>query len=211
MLIARPRLIGIRLASSSQVRQAILRMKKHLPLVNILAQGGEVPSNGTSLPLMASQYGCAVSQLKRVALKSLGCIWPRRAPHMKHNYPLGPGGAPMGRAPGYFRTVVKEAGDPLARASVEGRECICDELRVLFTPYVALAKGARQPRISPGGVRHALGILRTLSCFAKDAARAETSALRLFRATYAFTDDEASSRQFMGPPSGRRGHRRCPL
>ena len=58
---ARPRAAELRRATPSDLRSTLLRVKKHLAQANapsledVLGQGSEVPSDGTSLLLMAAQ------------------------------------------------------------------------------------------------------------------------------------------------------------
>ena len=100
-----------------------------------------------------------MSRAERVALKSLGRCDLGPAPHMKYGLLLGPNVTSMGRAITYFRKVVKESDDPLARALAKEREYFRDRLRVLFAPHVPLVEGARPPQMLPGGLRHALVII----------------------------------------------------
>ena len=50
----------------------------------------------------------------------------------------------------------KEPDEPWVRALAEERAFICGGRRVLFTPYVSLAKGGRLLEVIPEGIRPAL-------------------------------------------------------
>ena len=87
----------------------------------------------------------------------------------------------VGRALAHFRR-----GSELMYALGNGREFFCGGLRALFTTRAPIVRGARTPKVILEGIRHALGVLRTLPRIAKNAARAETAALRVFNATYGY-------------------------
>ena len=63
-----PWMVQLRQASPGEVRSALRRVKKHLPpsnasgLEDVLGQGGEVPSESTSLLLMTAQMSGSGSQ-----------------------------------------------------------------------------------------------------------------------------------------------------
>ena len=59
---------------------------------------------------------------------------------MKFKRLLGHGVTSMVCALGYFRKVIKEISDLLVRALAMGREFICDDLRVLFTPHGSMVR-----------------------------------------------------------------------
>ena len=134
-------MVQLRQASPGEVRSALLRAKKRLPLSNtsgsedVLGQGGEVPSESTSLLLMAAQFSGSGSQAEKVALESVDRLRLSRAPHMKFRYLLSGGVRSMDKALEYFRRVAKESKDPLVCAVALEREFICEAMRVLFTPY----------------------------------------------------------------------------
>ena len=185
-------MVQLRRASPSEVRSALLRVKKHLPpsntsgLEDVLGQGGEVPSEGTSLLLMTAQFSGAGSQAEKVALESVDRLRLSRAPHMKFKYLLSGNVKSMDKALEYFRRVAKESKDPLVCAVAMEREFICDAMRVLFTPYAPSGKGLAPPSIRPEGLEQALAVFRTLSRMVKDAARMETPFLRVFDACYGY-------------------------
>ena len=89
ILVMCPWMAGLRRAPPSELRSALLRAKKHLPpsntsgLEDVLGQGGEVPSGGTSLLLMTAQLSGVGAQAERVAMESVGRIRLSRSPHMK--------------------------------------------------------------------------------------------------------------------------------
>ena len=78
-------------------------------LSDILDQGGEVPSEGTSLLLMAALTGGTGSQAERVAMELLDRIRLSRAPHTKYGILSGPHLVSMDRPFfSYFREVMKD-------------------------------------------------------------------------------------------------------
>ena len=90
----RPWMVQLRHASPGEVRSALQRVKKHLPpsnasgLEDVLGQGGEVPSESTSLLLMTAQTSGSGSQAEKVALESVDRLRLSRAPHMKYKFLL---------------------------------------------------------------------------------------------------------------------------
>ena len=187
-----PWMVRLRQASPGEVRSALRRVKKHLPpsnasgLEDVLGQGGEVPSEGTSLLLMTAQMSGPGSQAEKVAMESVDRIRLSRAPHMKYKFLLSGNVNSMDKALEYFRRVAKETDDELVRAVAQEREFICDAMRVLFTPYAPSNKGLAPPVIRPEGLVKTLAIFRTLSRMVKDAARVETPFLRVFDACYGY-------------------------
>ena len=183
-------------------------MKKHLPpaylagLEDISLQGGGIPTEGASVLLVASRAGRVGSQAESVAMESLERIRLSRAAHMMRKHELGPD--PLVRALAFFREDMREANDPLVRVLEKKREFMCEALRALSALHVPPVKGARPPRVTPERVRHALGLMLTLSRFASGAARAKTAALRGFDSTsgylakYTAVEVEATSRQKTG-------------
>ena len=187
-----PWMVRLRQASPGDIRSALRRVKKHLPpsnasgLEDVLGQGGEVPSESTSLLLMTAQMSGSGSQAEKVALESVDRLRLSRAPHMKYKYLLSGSVTTMDRALEYFRRVAKETDDELVRAVAQEREFVCEAMRVLFTPYAPSSKGLAPPVIRPEGLVKTLAILRTLSRMVKDAARVETPFLRVFDACYGY-------------------------
>ena len=148
-----PWMAELRRASPSELRTALVRVKKRLPLSNmsgiedVLGHGGEVPSDGTSLLLTPAQFSGVRTQAEKVAMESVGRIRLSRAPHVKYKYLLA--GAAM---------------------------------RILATSYAPPGKGLAPPSIRPEGLIQTLAVLRTLSRMVKGAARVETPFLRVFDA-----------------------------
>ena len=91
-----------------------------------------------------------------------------REPHVKSKELFGPQVDATVRALGHFRQVPEESQDELVRPLALGRECVCDSIRALFTRHAVTAKCAPITKVSPGGFRQALGILRSLFRIAKD-------------------------------------------
>ena len=97
----------VRRASPAEFRAALVRVKKHLPSSNtsgiedVLGRGGEVPSDGASLLLMAAQFSGSGAQAEKVALESVDRIRLSRAPHMKYKYLLAGGARSMDKASEY--------------------------------------------------------------------------------------------------------------
>ena len=187
-----PWMVHLRQASPNDIRVALRRVKRHLPpsnssgLEDVLGQGGEIPSEGTSLLLMTAQFSGTGSQAEKVALESVDRLRLSRAPHMKYKYLLAGGVTSMDKALEYFRRVIKESDDVLVRSIAMEREFICEAMRVLFTPYAPSVKGLAPPNVRPEGLSQTLAIFRTLSRMVKDAARVETPFLRVFDACYGY-------------------------
>ena len=187
-----PWMVQLRQATPGEIRSALRRVKKHLPpsnasgLEDVLGQGGEVPSESTSLLLMTAQMSGSGSQAEKVALESVDRLRLSRAPHMKFKFLLSGNVTSMDKALEYFRRVAKETDEELVRAVALEREFICEAMRVLFTPYAPSSKGLAPPVIRPEGLVKTLAILRTLSRMVKDAARVETPFLRVFDACYGY-------------------------
>ena len=187
-----PWMAHLRQAPPNEIRVALRRVKRHLPpsnssgLEDVLGQGGEIPSESTSLLLMTAQFSGTGSQAEKVALESVDRLRLSRAPHMKYKYLLSGGVSSMDKALEYFRRVVKESNDVLVRSVAMEREFICEAMRVLFTPYAPSVKGLAPPGIRPEGLVQTLAIFRTLSRMVKDAARVETPFLRVFDACYGY-------------------------
>ena len=95
----------------------------------------------------------------------------------------------MDRAPTYLQKVLKDNDNDndKVRAFAWERGKHCGAIRILFTPYTSSSKEARPPEVPPDGLKHALGNIRTLYLAAKDAARFETSYLRVFNTRYGFS------------------------
>ena len=161
---------------------------KHLPpsnmsgLEDVLEQGGEAPSDGTSLLLMAAQFSGVGTQAARVAAESADRIRLSPAPHMKYKYLLGNGVRTMAEALEYFRRVVRQTDSPPVRAVAFEREFICESTRILFAPHAPSGKRLAPPTVRPEGMVQTLAMMRTLSRMVKDAARVETLPLRAFDA-----------------------------
>ena len=187
-----PWVTEVRRASPAELRAALVRVKKRLPpsstsgIEDVLGHGGEVPSDGASLLLMAAQFSGSGTQAEKVALELADRIRLSRAPRMKYKYLLAGGARSMDKASEHFRRVARQSDGPLARAVASEREFICEAMRILFTPYAPPGKGLAPPTIRPEGLIQTLAVPRTLSRMAKDAARAETPFLRVFDARYGY-------------------------
>ena len=192
IFVVRPWMGELRRASRTDLRTALVRAKKHLPpsnspgLEDVLGQGGEVPSDGTSLLLTTAQFSSAGAQAEKVAMESADRIRLSRAPHVTYKYLLSGGARSMEKALEYFRRVADQSDDPLVRAVASEREFICETMRIPFTPYAPPGKGLAPPSIRPGGLVQTLAVLRTLSLLVKDAARVETPFLRVFDPRYGY-------------------------
>ena len=87
-----PRMVELRRASLAELRSAPLRVKKHVApadtsgLEDVLGQGGEVPSDGTSLFLMTAQFSGDWTPAGRLAIESVARTGLSRAPHVKYKY-----------------------------------------------------------------------------------------------------------------------------
>ena len=83
-----------RRASPTELRSALRRVKKHLAPANtsgledVLGQGSDVPSDGTSLLLMAAQFSGSGAPAEQVTTESVDRIRLSRAPHMIYKYIL---------------------------------------------------------------------------------------------------------------------------
>ena len=103
--------VDLRRASSVELRSALLRVKKHLPPANtsgledVLGQGSEVPSDGTSPLLTSAHMRGFGTRAEQVATKSVDRFRLSRAPHMGYTYLLGYGAQYVGRALEYFGRV----------------------------------------------------------------------------------------------------------
>ena len=89
IFVACPWMVNKRRAPPIDRRRGITRVQKRLlpailsGLEDILGRGGEVPTEGAPLLLVAAQTCGSVSQAEGVALESLGRIRLGRAPHTK--------------------------------------------------------------------------------------------------------------------------------
>ena len=81
-----PWMVDIRRATSSEIRSDLMRAKRrHLPantsgLGDMLARGGEVPSEGTSLLFLAAQTCGAGYRSEKAPTESIDRVRPNRAP-----------------------------------------------------------------------------------------------------------------------------------
>ena len=88
----------------TELRSALLRVKKRRPpsnasgLDDVLGQGGDVPSDGTSLLVMTAQFPGAGTRAEGVAMESVVRIRLGRAPHVKYKCLLPNGPRSMDRA-----------------------------------------------------------------------------------------------------------------
>ena len=78
---------------------------------------------------------------------------------MKFKNLSGPGTKSTDCALAYFRDVAKETDNALARTLARGREFICDANRFLFSPFAPSVKGSQPTKLSPGGVKHTVGVI----------------------------------------------------
>ena len=184
----RPRMADVRRAAPGEIRSALPCVKHHLTPANasgledVIGRGGKDPLGGTSLLLMAAQTCGAGSRAEQEAMEPIDRIRLSRTPHIKFKHLLGPGAQGMGRALDYFRRVAEGTDGVLVRASANGREYICEATRILFTTYASNVKGSAPPTVFPEGMAAASGIARALSRIERDAARSESSVLRVFDA-----------------------------
>ena len=182
----------VRRSAPAELRSASFRAKKHLAPANasgledVLGQGSDVPSDGTSLLLTNAQFSGPGTQADGVAMESAGRIRLSRAPHVKYKCLLPNGVQSMDKAPEFFRRVAKYFDGSLVRAVACEREFIGEAMRVLYTPSAPSGKGLSPPAIRPGGLSDTVGVLRTLSRVVRDAARVETPLLRVFAACYSY-------------------------
>ena len=98
----------------------------------------------------------------------------------KYRESFGSGIESSGQALAVFRKVEKATNNYLARASSQERDYIRDANVILFTPFAQSVSGARPSEVLPGGVKSAFGIDHSLSRFAEDDSRMETSCLRVY-------------------------------
>ena len=154
---------------------------------DVLGREGELPPERTSLSLVGAQICGAGSRAEEVALESVDRIRLCRATRIKSKSLLGPKVSSVASAVEYLRRVAKETGDRPVKASAQEREFIDRVLRILYTPYAPSVRGAGPPAIGPECMGAALGIFRTLSRIAKDAARAKSSFPRVFDACYGYS------------------------
>ena len=92
---------------------------------------------------------------------------------MMYKYLLGNGAQYMGRALGYFRRVAKEVDTTFVRAVAQEREFVRESLRISHIPRAPSGRAPAPPAIHQVGLANALGVMRTLSSMAQDAARVE--------------------------------------
>ena len=94
-----PRMAELHRASPTVLRSAHQQIKQHLApastsgLEDVLSQGSDVPSDGTSLLLMTAQFPGPGTRAERVATESVDCILLSRAPRLKYKYLLPSGAA----------------------------------------------------------------------------------------------------------------------
>ena len=153
-----PRLVDVRRASPIDLWQGILRVNKRRPpasapgLGDILGIGSEVPSEGTSLFLMAAQLCGYGSHAEKNVLESLGRIRLGPVPQMSFKRLQSPGVDSSDCTLGNFRVVAKETDNDMARALAKEREASCDSVRMQFAAYAPAAKSAPAHRMSPAEV-----------------------------------------------------------
>ena len=114
---------------------------------------------------MAAETREAGFRAEHPALGRIGRIHLYRDPHITFEHLSGPHVQAMDRSPEYFRRATTVADGGHARASACERAYFCE---------------AALPDVHPGGMAAALGVVRTLPRISRDAARAETSFLRVF-------------------------------
>lgn len=150
-----PRLVDVRRASPIDLWQGILRVNKRRPpasapgLGDILGIGSEVPSEGTSLFLMAARLCGYGSHAEKNVLESLGRIRLGPVPQMSFKRLRSPGVDSSDCTLGNFRVVAKETDNDMARALAKEREASCDSVRMQFAAYAPAAKSAPAHRRSP--------------------------------------------------------------
>ena len=86
----------------------------------------------------------------------------------------------------YFRRVPKETDNTSVEALALERKPLREALRILYTPYAPFARGIGPLCVRPEGMSAASGIFRTLSRIVEEAARAESSFLRVSDACYGY-------------------------
>ena len=167
--LAHPREVELRRASPIELRSAPQRAKRHLAPANtsgledVLGQGGDGPSDGTSLVLMTAQFSGPGTRAGKVAMESVGRIRLGRAPHMKYRYLLPNGVQSLDKAHKYSRRAAKQTDSSLVRAVASERVFICEAMRILFTPYAPAGKGLSPPAIRPEGLSNTLEVIRIFS------------------------------------------------
>ena len=176
--------MDIRRAALGEIHTAKVRVKRHLRSANtpglgdVLGRGAEAPSGGTSLSFMAAKSYGPGSRSVEVAVEPIGRSRLNRAPRLKYKHLVGPGTKGIYRALEYFRRLTKGADDvPVgAVASEQGYTCVA--ARILLTPFAPNVNAATPPCVLPEGMATALGITRTLSRIAKEAACVVSSFFR---------------------------------
>ena len=122
-----PRMAETRRAPTSDLRSALLPVKKHLSPADTpgsedaLGRAGEAPEGRR---FMESQTCEAGSRDWQVALESVGRMRLSRAPHMEFKSLLAPTMAPRGRPLEYFRLVAKETDNTLVEALAGGARVV---------------------------------------------------------------------------------------
>ena len=90
IFVVRPWMVDLRCAPSVELRGALLHAKKHLPLANasgsgdVLGQGSDVPSGGTSLFSMPARMCGSGTRAGQVAMEDVDSIRLSRALHMQY-------------------------------------------------------------------------------------------------------------------------------
>ena len=84
------------------LREEAFASAQHVRSWGCVGQGGEAPSDGTSLLLTTAQFPGVGTQAERVAMESADRICLSRAAHMKYKYLLGNGARATSEALGYF-------------------------------------------------------------------------------------------------------------
>ena len=165
-----PRVVDIRRAASGDTGSASLRVLRHRPPANasgsedVRGRGSEVPSEGTSLLLLAARACGTGPRAGQVAVEPIGRIRLNRAPYMKFRLLFGPGIQGRDRALEFFRHVAKGTNDVVARTRAKERENICDAVRILFPPYAPDVEAAAPRNVLPEGMSAALGVPYRKGC-----------------------------------------------
>ena len=142
-----PRMVKLTRASSGELRSALLKVKKHLApadtpgLEDVLGQGCDIPSGGTSFLLMLAQLSGAGRPAERVAMESADSIRLGRVPHTKCKLLLPTGAQTLGRFLEYFCRVARQTDNASAPTVATEREFFCESLRALHLPCAATGKG----------------------------------------------------------------------
>ena len=103
----------LRRAPLGELRNTLLRVKKHLAPANtsgsegVRGQGSEVPSDDTPALLSTAQFPGAGTPAERVAMDSVDRIKLIRAPRMRYKFLLPNGAHNKGRTLGNFRRLAK--------------------------------------------------------------------------------------------------------